>query len=218
VSDITQLLFHRILDALPQTQCQRCSYVDCEAYARAIVNGDADIDQCPTGGHEGVAQLAEIVGRSAKPVNPEFGQVIARQVAFIDENWCIGCTLCLPACPVDAIVGSNKKMHTVLEKYCTGCALCVPACPVDCIALESITGEAVGWDAWSKNLADQAKLRYEAHTVRFEKTREEKKVQCTEQLEDTIENLANHSKISAPQELKKKYMLLQAILKKSKNK
>ena len=124
----------QILDTLPQTQCTRCGYPDCAGYAQAIAAGEAAINQCPPGGAEGVARLARLTGLPALPLNPDFGTEAPRTVAVIDEAWCIGCTLCIKACPTDAIVGSNKLMHTVIEPYCTGCELCLPVCPVDCIA------------------------------------------------------------------------------------
>ncbi|MGV8805735.1 MAG: electron transport complex subunit RsxB [Polaromonas sp.] len=159
-------LAHRIHAALPQTQCKRCAYDDCLAYARAVALGEADINQCPPGGAEGIARLASITGRPVLPLNPVHGTEGARTVAFIDEDWCIGCTLCIKACPVDAIFGSNKKMHTVLEDHCTGCELCVPACPVDCINLETVTGARTGWNAWSQEQADAARTRYELHSAK----------------------------------------------------
>jgi electron transport complex protein RnfB len=120
-ADQNAALAARILDALPQTQCTRCGYPDCAAYAHAIAASDADINQCPPGGTEGIARLAQLTGLPAKPLDPEFGVEGSRTVAFIDEDWCIGCTLCINACPTDAIVGSNKRMHTVIEAHCTGC-------------------------------------------------------------------------------------------------
>ena len=159
-------LADRINAALPQTQCTRCGYPDCASYALAIAGGDADINQCPPGGADGIARLAAITGKPVKALNPVHGQEGPRQLAVIDENWCIGCTLCLDACPTDAIVGSNKLMHTVIEPYCTGCELCIPVCPVDCISLENVTGEHTGWAAWSPLQAGQARERYEFHSYR----------------------------------------------------
>lgn len=160
-------LFDRIHSALPQTQCTRCGYPDCAAYARAIASGKAAINQCPPGGAEGIRRLSAITGLPAQPLNPLNGLESPRALAVIDEAWCIGCTLCIKACPVDAIVGSNKLMHTVIEADCTGCALCLPVCPVDCISLENLTGESTGWDAWSAPQAQQALKRYELHSHRL---------------------------------------------------
>ena len=157
----------RIDAALPQTQCTRCGYPDCASYAQAIAQGQAAINQCPPGGMEGVARLAAITGLTALPLNPEHGVEAPRNVVYIDENWCIGCTLCIKACPTDAIVGANKLMHTVLENHCTGCELCIPVCPVDCIQLENASGSATGWAAWSQPQADEARQRYAARQQRL---------------------------------------------------
>jgi len=157
--------------ALPQTQCTRCGYPDCAGYAEAIASGEAEINQCPPGGAQGIVRLAELTGRKPLPLNADLGVEGPRTVAVIDENWCIGCTLCLDACPTDAILGGNKQMHTVIEPYCTGCELCVPVCPVDCIALENASGERTGWNAWSEAEARQALQRYELRQAR--KAREE---------------------------------------------
>ncbi len=162
-------LYLRLLDALPQTQCTRCGYPDCAAYAQAMAEGQAAINQCPPGGQLGVKRLAQITGQHEIPLNPEFGLEGPRHVAWIDEQWCIGCTLCLPVCPTDAILGSNKRMHTVLESECTGCELCVPVCPVDCIHLEDVSSPATGWQAWSPLQAGQARERYERHQHRQER-------------------------------------------------
>ncbi len=125
----------RIDSLLPQTQCTRCGYDGCRPYAEAIAAGEADIDRCPPGGEEGIARLARLLGREPKPLDPECGEYSAPCLAVIDEPECIGCTKCIQACPVDAIVGASKRMHTVIASWCTGCELCIPPCPVDCIAL-----------------------------------------------------------------------------------
>ncbi|MBK9571279.1 MAG: RnfABCDGE type electron transport complex subunit B [Rhodoferax sp.] len=156
-----QNLTDRILAALPQTQCTRCGFQDCRAYAEAIASRSEPINQCPPGGQEGVERLARITLQVAPPLNTAFGQEAPRSVALIDESWCIGCTLCIKACPTDAIVGANKLMHTVMEAYCTGCGLCLPPCPVDCIEMVTVSGTATGWSAWSPEQADQARSRYE---------------------------------------------------------
>jgi len=129
----------RIEALLPQTQCTQCGYAGCKPYAQAIARGAADIDQCPPGGEAGVRALAELLGREPKAVNPANGLEKAPQLAFIREAECIGCTKCIQACPVDAIVGASKLMHTVIAELCTGCELCLPPCPVDCIDLVAAT-------------------------------------------------------------------------------
>ncbi|MFC4762626.1 RnfABCDGE type electron transport complex subunit B [Dyella koreensis] len=129
-------LADRIDTLLPQTQCEQCGYHGCRPYAEAIARGDAEINQCPPGGSAGIAKLAVLLGRDPLPLNTEHGVEKPRTLARIIEADCIGCTKCIQVCPVDAIVGSAKLMHTVISDDCTGCELCVPACPVDCIVLE----------------------------------------------------------------------------------
>lgn len=153
----------RINNALPQTQCTRCGYPDCAGYAQAVADEEAGINQCPPGGAQGIERLALITGRPLLALDPQFGTEGPRAMAVIDEAWCIGCTLCLDACPTDAIVGINKRMHTVIEAHCTGCELCIPVCPVDCISLEVETPGQSGWQGWSAEQADHARSRYELH-------------------------------------------------------
>lgn len=159
----------RILAVLPQTQCTRCGYPDCEAYADAIERQEAGINQCPPGGEEGIQRLSALTGLPVLPLNPANGSEGPRHIAWIDEKWCIGCTLCISACPTDAILGASKQMHTVIEDVCTGCELCLPVCPVDCIHLENVTLGKSGWNAWTQTLADQAKNRYELKKLRLAK-------------------------------------------------
>jgi len=132
-------LVERIDRLLPQTQCGQCQFPGCRPYAAAIASGTAEIDRCPPGGEATVRALATLLGREPRPVDPRFGPTKARQVAVIDEERCIGCALCLPACPVDAIIGAPRFMHTVIEAQCTGCELCLPPCPVDCIVMRAPT-------------------------------------------------------------------------------
>jgi Na+-translocating ferredoxin:NAD+ oxidoreductase subunit B len=134
----TPALIDAIDAILPQTQCTQCSYTGCRPYAEAIASGEADIDQCPPGGVAGIVELAALLGREIKPLNPANGIDKPRVVAWVDEAICIGCTKCIQACPVDAIVGAAKLMHTVLTDECTGCELCIAPCPVDCIHLTPV--------------------------------------------------------------------------------
>ncbi len=207
-------LAQRLLDALPQTQCTRCGYPDCAAYADAIAQGQADINQCPPGGAEGVARLAAISGKPVSALNPENGVEAPRSVVFVDEAWCIGCTLCIDACPTDAIFGTHKHMHTVIEAYCTGCELCLPVCPVDCILRENASGTATGWDAWSPAQADLARTRYAAATTRRADTlvahRRSKAAQA--QAQDKLANMAAHSRITDPDELVRKKAFIEAAM------
>ena len=163
---VSVALAARLHEVLPQTQCTRCGYPDCQAYADAITHENAAINRCPPGGAEGVERLAALTGTPVLPLDPACGHEGPRAMAVIDEAWCIGCTLCLDACPTDAIVGIHKRMHTVIEAHCTGCELCIPVCPVDCIALENETPGRTGWQAWSKVQADAAMARYTVHQQR----------------------------------------------------
>ena len=165
----TAALAELLNDALPQTQCTRCGYPDCRSYAQAIADGSADINQCPPGGAQGISRLAGITGRAATGLNPANGAEGPRRLAVIDEAWCIGCTLCIKACPVDCIVGGPKLMHTVINDACTGCDLCIPVCPVDCIEMVNVTGSRTGWDAWSPGQAAAARERYAFHRFRIER-------------------------------------------------
>jgi electron transport complex protein RnfB len=167
---ITELT-HRIDALLPQTQCTRCGYPACRDYAEAIANGEADINQCPPGGSQGIRELAALLGREAKPLNPANGVEKPAEIAFIDEDACIGCTKCIQACPVDAIVGANKLMHTVLRDECNGCELCIPACPVDCIAMVVDNAQL---DARHNARAPHYRGRYEARNARLLRERLER--------------------------------------------
>ncbi len=165
-------LADRIEDVLPQTQCTKCGYAGCRPYAEAIAAGDAAINQCPPGGHEGIVRLSRVTGHAVIPLNPVNGQERPRAVAFIDEALCIGCTLCIQACPVDAIAGAAKQMHVIIPQLCTGCDLCVKPCPVDCIVMYPVT-ETTGWDAWSQQDADAARARHDFRNERLKREREE---------------------------------------------
>lgn len=130
---------------LPQTQCGQCSYPGCRPYAEAIANGEADINRCPPGGETVILALADLLGVDPKPLDEEVGEEKPKTVAVIDEQTCIGCTLCIQACPVDAILGAAKQMHTVIERECTGCDLCLEPCPVDCIDMVEVEAEPATW-------------------------------------------------------------------------
>lgn len=202
----------RIHAALPQTQCTRCGYPDCAGYAQAIANGEAEINQCPPGGAEGVQRLAALAGRPVLPLNPANGIEAPRTVAVIDENWCIGCTLCLKVCPTDAILGGNKRMHTVIEKYCTGCELCVPVCPVDCISLENVTGTATGWQAWTQAQAQEALERYRLRQERLQREAREHDDRLEEKAQAKLADLPAQTHGAEGAEAERKRAVIEAAL------
>ena len=205
-----------IHQALPQTQCTRCGYPDCMAYAQAIDQGEAAINQCPPGGQEGVARLAAVTGHAEQALNADNGYEGPLTVAIIEEAWCIGCTLCIKACPVDAIIGTNKAMHTVLEQDCTGCELCIPACPVDCISLDSVSGSRTGWAAWSQTQADSALTRYTARNERLAREETEHHARLEAKAQDKLANLAEASKITDPVALDQKRQVVAAAIARAK--
>jgi electron transport complex protein RnfB len=167
------IVIEQINAILPQTQCRQCGFQGCRPYAEAIASGAADINQCPPGGDEGIIGLAQLLGVDPKPLNPQFGQHKPKSVAFIIEEDCIGCVKCIAACPVDAILGAAKFMHTVIASECTGCELCVAPCPVDCIVMKPlpmpINEEQPYLHAQKYARAQLAKRRYDARCLRKEK-------------------------------------------------
>ncbi len=208
----TDELARRIDAALPQTQCTRCGFPDCAAYARAVAQGDAEINQCPPGGAEGVVRLSTLTGRPAKALNPAHGAEGPLRLAVIDEAWCIGCTLCIKACPVDCIVGAPKLMHTVVAAQCTGCELCVPACPVDCIRLDEVSDGRTGWDAWSAERAEQARDRHAFRTIRLERAARDNDARLAAKAEAKLADLPRHSQHTDPAVLERKRAVVEAAL------
>jgi electron transport complex protein RnfB len=205
-------LAERLDAALPQTQCTRCGYADCRHYAQAMACGEATINRCPPGGAEGIRRLAALTGMAELPLDTSCGQEGPRLLAAIDEAWCIGCTLCLAACPVDAITGAHKRMHTVIEPLCTGCELCVPACPVDCIALHPVTGTATGWQAWGEDQADEARTRYARHQQRTVRLQAENDARLAAKAQAKLADLAAHSQLTDPAQLDRKRAVIEAAL------
>ena len=171
-------MIEQINAILPQTQCRQCGFQGCRPYAEAIASGAADINQCPPGGDEGILELARLLGVNPKPLNPQFGQHKSESVAFIIEKDCIGCAKCIAACPVDAILGAAKFMHTVIASECTGCELCVAPCPVDCIVMMPLPmpadKEPSLIKAQKSDRAQLAKRRYDARCLRKERESTEK--------------------------------------------
>jgi len=216
-----QALIEQLDAALPQTQCTRCGYPDCRSYAEAIATVDplhrADINRCPPGGAEGIERLAAITGRAVSPLDPHHGEEGARALAVIDEAWCIGCTLCIKACPVDCIVGASKLMHTVIDDQCTGCELCVPACPVDCISMVAVTGQATGWQAWSSEQAGASKQRYDWHQIRVQRDKRENDERLAAKAQAKLDDLAAHSGITDPAALAAKRAVVEAAMQRARD-
>lgn len=168
-------LIDRIDAILPQTQCQKCDFAGCKPYATAIAQGRADINQCPPGGEEGINQLAKLLGIRPKPLNTDHGIPKPKSIAFIDESACIGCTFCIRACPVDAIIGAAKQMHTVITAECTGCELCITPCPMDCISMVPAPETLSVGQQTKKEAANHARARYQ---LRLERLAREKQAQA----------------------------------------
>lgn len=198
--------------ALPQTQCTRCGYPDCRAYAEAIASGEAEINQCPPGGAEGVRRLAELTDRPVLTLDSTHGTEAPCALAVIDESWCIGCTLCIKACPVDCIAGAPKLMHVIVASQCTGCELCVPACPVDCISMNPVSGAATAWQAWSDEQASQSRDRYRWRTERQQRDKRENEERLRLKAEAKLSNLAEASRITDPLQLDRKRQAIEAAL------
>jgi electron transport complex protein RnfB len=205
------------IDALlPQTQCTRCGYADCRAYAQSIADEGVAINRCPPGGVEGIVRLADLTGRviddTERALDASCGNAGPRLLAIIDEAWCIGCTLCIKACPVDCILGTHKRMHTVIEPQCTGCELCVPACPVDCISLIEATPGLSGWQAWSEADARIARERYEARNQRRAKAKVAHEATLVDKAQHKLAHLDELTRANTPDEIDRKRSVIEAAL------
>jgi electron transport complex protein RnfB len=176
------------------------------------------INRCPPGGAEGITRLAALTGRPELPLDTSHGHEAPRALAVIDEAWCIGCTLCIKACPVDCIVGANKRMHTVLSDQCTGCELCVPVCPVDCIAMVPVTAPFTGWQAWSATLAEEARGRYAFHQFRVQREALENDDRLAAKAQAKLADLASHSQHTDPAVLDAKRAVIEAAMQRARAK
>jgi len=212
--DPARSLADQIEDLLPQTQCTKCGYPACRPYAEAIAEGAANYNQCPPGGSEGIARLAALLGKPVIALNPFNGIERERPVAFIDEAACIGCTLCIQACPVDAIAGAAKQMHTVIPELCTGCDLCVAPCPVDCIAMIPATENKTGWQAWSADQAEGARQRFHQRELRLRVEKEEQDARLAAKAAAKLNEVNNESALSAEElaEKNRKRAIIEAAI------
>ena len=162
-------LVQEIDNLLPQTQCTQCGFEGCLPYAKALANNEADLNRCPPGGEPTIAALAALLNKTPKPVDASCGTTIERHIARIDPQHCIGCTLCIKACPVDAIIGSSKRRHSVIAELCTGCELCIPPCPVDCIDMVFMPE----FSEWNRDQAHAARSRMQTREIRLKRQKEE---------------------------------------------
>lgn len=201
------VLVEQIDAVLPQTQCTRCGYDDCRRYAAAIAEHGESINRCPPGGDAGIARLAALTGQAIVPLDSTCGHHVAPQQAVIDEHWCIGCTLCIKACPVDCIVGTHKHMHTVIADQCTGCELCVPVCPVDCIRMEPARATT-----WTDEDAASARNRYQATRARRARSEAEHQAALQAKAEHKLAHLDTLTKTDNAAETERKRSVIEAAL------
>jgi electron transport complex protein RnfB len=200
-------LADRIDALLPQTQCTKCGFEGCRPYAEAIAAGQVEINQCPPGGAAGIIRLAALTGRPPLPLNPAHGSEQPLRVAVIDESLCIGCTLCIQACPVDAIVGAARFMHSVIAKWCNGCDLCVAPCPMDCIAMVPVRPAR----AWTEADANASRARHEARRERLVAEREARNQLLLIKAHAKLDEL-DHRHDLAPDQLARKQSVVRAAI------
>ncbi len=207
MSDSTTALADRIDALLPQTQCTKCGYDGCRPYAEAIATVCADINQCPPGGATGIARLSQLTGRPAAPLNPVNGIEQSLRVAVIDERLCIGCTLCIQACPVDAIVGAARRMHSVIPDWCNGCDLCIAPCPMDCIAMVPVRPART----WNDDDARQSRSRFEARRRRLAVERHEREQQLLQKALAKLDELGQREDLT-PDRIANKQAVVRAAI------
>ena len=211
---MTLTLADQLEDLLPQTQCTKCGYPACRPYAEAIAADVASYNRCPPGGEEGIVKLVNLLNKPFIPLDTSHGQERVRTVAIIAEADCIGCTLCIQACPVDAIIGAAKQMHTVIPQLCTGCDLCVAPCPVDCITMVDVTPGLTGWNAWTQQQADQARQQFHFRQKRLESEKQENEARLLIKAENKFIEISAQT-VSGDAEIKeknrKKSIILAAI-------
>lgn len=203
-------LVEQINEILPQTQCTQCGFNGCRPYAEAMAAGKAPINQCPPGGQAGIERLAQLLGQAVLPLNPKHGVEKPRRVAHITPELCIGCTLCLQACPVDAIVGAPKYLHVVLAEECTGCDLCIAPCPVDCIDMNERMPDAGAVPAWTPANAESARQRHVKRERRLIRERQDNDARLREKALAKLASFDQHKQLS-PDDQRKRAIVLAAI-------
>lgn len=207
---VKHALVEQINQLLPQTQCTQCGFSGCRPYAEALAAGKAAINQCPPGGRAGIERLAQLLGQPVLPLNPKHGVEKPRRVAHITSELCIGCTLCLQACPVDAIVGAPKYLHVVLAEECTGCELCVAPCPVDCIDMNERMPAGSPVAPWTSNDARSARQRHENRERRLIRERQDNDARLREKALAKLASFDQHKQLS-PDDQRKRAIVLAAI-------